>query len=97
MDTNFQQNPPLEDLAKQAGLAPEYFHRQFKKLFNTTPYEYMFKRRMNKARHLLKKTDLQVQEVAQQCGYSNPFYFSRIFTKWLGISPTAYRNQTERM
>jgi AraC-like DNA-binding protein len=93
MDTHYHLNPPLEELASKMGMAPEYFHRQFKKLFTTTPHEYMFKRRISKARNLLKKTNLQIQEIAQECGYDNPFYFSRIFTKQLGISPTEYRKR----
>jgi len=91
MDTHYHENPSLEKLAAKTGMAPEYFHRQFRKLFKITPHEYMFKRRVSKARNLLKKTNLQIQEIAIQCGYDNPFYFSRIFTKQLGVSPTEYR------
>jgi len=97
MDTHYKENPSLQDLAKKAGMAPEYFHRQFRVIFDTTPYEYMLRRRMNMAQHLIRKTGLSIKEIAQQCGYDNPFYFSRVFTKWLKVSPSEYREHGSRI
>lgn len=97
MDAHYKQNPSLQDLAKKAGMAPEYFHRQFRKVFRTTPHEYMQRRRMNMAQHLIRKTDVSIKEIATQCGYDNPFYFSRIFTQWLKMTPSEYRQHGTRM
>jgi AraC-like DNA-binding protein len=50
---------------------------------------------MNRARYLLKNTDLQIQDVAMQVGYEDGLYFSRMFHKLYGMSPRTYRFQKE--
>lgn len=86
-------NPPLEELAALVHLAPNYFHRVFRQIFNTTPYQYMESKRMELARQLLSTTELPVGEIAEECGYENIFYFSRIFKKRLGRSPLTFRKE----
>ncbi len=97
MDTHFKDNTALQDLAKRVGMAPEYFHRQFSAIFDTTPHDYMLTRRISMAQHLLQKTNISIKEIAAQCGYDNPFYFSRIFTRRLKVTPSQYRRHSVRM
>lgn len=88
MDTHFTENPPLWQLAELARLAPNYFHRYFKRVVGISPYEYMLKKRLNKAKYLLSNTDLAVYQVALECGYENSYYFSRTFKKNTGKTPS---------
>jgi AraC-like DNA-binding protein len=91
MQARARETPPLREIAAQVHLAPNYFHRRFRALFGTTPFEYMLAARLDAARHLLASTDLSVKEVADRAGYENPLYFSRVFAGALGVSPTAFR------
>lgn len=87
MNSEFKQNPPLEEIASKSNLAPNYFHRVFRKNFGLTPYNYMFRLRMEIAIRLLTTTNKSVKEVAFESGYDNEFYFYRQFKKHYGYSP----------
>lgn len=91
MDDKFLSPPPLEEIAAKVHLAPNYFHRRFSETFHMTPHAYMLRRRMNMARQLLSCTALSVKEIADRLGYDNPFYFSRTFKKYFGVSPQQMR------
>jgi len=94
METNFTKNTPLEELAAMANLTPNYFHRAFKRILGCTPYDYMLKKRLNKAKHLLTTTDLQISEIAELTGYENSYYFSRTFKKNSGKTPSQVRKNS---
>lgn len=63
----------------------------FKKYFDTTPADYIKKKRLDTACKLLKTTSLHVNEIATQCGIPDYNYFSKVFKKALAVSPTEYR------
>jgi transcriptional regulator GlxA family with amidase domain len=52
---------------------------------------------MQKARALLLNTNLSVSEIARQCGYTDEFFFSRTFKKYMDISPARIRHKTQKM
>ncbi|MNI27485.1 HTH-type transcriptional activator Btr [compost metagenome] len=60
---------------------------------NTTFLQYLTTVRLNKAKALLKETDLKVYEISIQVGYKDTKYFSKIFEKSIGIKPIEYRNR----
>ncbi len=91
MQTHFRENPSLEKIAGQIGLAPNYFHRRFRTLFGTTPFNFMLAQRLNQARRLLASTDMSIKEVASAVGYDDPSYFTRVFTRQMQMSPSNYR------
>jgi AraC-like DNA-binding protein len=93
MQLHFHQNPALADIAARVGMAPNHFHRRFANLFGKTPFEHMLAQRMDRARHLLASTALTVKEVSAQVGYEDAAYFSRVFTKRFGITPSDYRSK----
>ncbi|MGO4376562.1 helix-turn-helix domain-containing protein, partial [Paenibacillus sp. MCAF20] len=66
----------------------------FKKETNTTFTQYVTALRMEYACRLLSETDLPINEVAEQSGYSDYFYFSRIFKRTKGTTPSSYRTST---
>ncbi len=94
MDTHYTENPQLETVAGFANLTPNYFHRAFKDILGLTPYEYMLKKRLNKAKHLLTTTDMQISEIAVLTGYENSYYFSRTFRKHTGKTPSQVRKNS---
>ncbi|QOD61959.1 AraC family transcriptional regulator [Polaribacter haliotis] len=82
----------LENLAKDAKLSVSQFCTLFKKKTEISPLNYLTHLKIQKACSLLDFTDLKVNEIAVKVGYSDPFYFSRVFTKTMGKSPKNYRN-----
>ncbi len=88
MDNNYLNHPDLKTVAAKANMAPNYFHRIFKKVFsNMTPYKYMNNKIMSDALSLIK-SGRQVKEIAEMLGYNDVFYFSRSFKKAFGYSPS---------
>lgn len=95
MDAEFSRNPPLEEIAALAGLAPAYFHRIFQRTLGLTPFQYMEARRLTLALQLLADQRLSLKQVADACGYRDPLYFSRVFLRHFGTRPSAFRSAME--
>jgi AraC family transcriptional regulator of arabinose operon len=81
----------LDTLAARANLSKYHFSNRYKKLTGYSPIKHLLNMKMEHACHLLDSTDLSVQAVAAAVGYDDPLYFSRLFSKTIGISPRAYR------
>jgi AraC-like DNA-binding protein len=78
-----------KDLAHEFGLAPEYINAIFKAEIGISPTQYIHRERVMWAHRLLVDEGLSVKEVAAEVGFNDPFYFSRIFKKVMGIPPSA--------
>lgn len=81
----------LEELAKEHGISVPHLGSEFKRCFGRAPLEYLIGQRLQHAKDLLGRSDLQIAEISREVGYENPFYFSRLFRKHTGQSPRAYR------
>ncbi|WP_409344401.1 helix-turn-helix domain-containing protein [Paenibacillus sp. MBLB4367] len=81
----------LQLLAEQACISQSQFSRRFQTAMGLSPIVYLTGLRMRKARGLLIETELTLEQIAQQCGYQNGFYLSRVFTKTMKMSPSDYR------
>lgn len=82
----------LATLAEAAGMSRHGFCRRYKALTGSSPYQHYLYLKMERACHLLDVTDNSISAVAESLGYDDPYYFSRIFRKIMGISPTRYRS-----
>lgn len=71
----------------------EYLCQVFKKYAGTTIQQYVQQLRVQRARHLLLHTDRSIKTIAADVGFEEPFYFSRLFKKMVGLSPQHYREQ----
>jgi AraC family transcriptional regulator of arabinose operon len=78
-------------LAAVAALSQSRFAHLFREQLQTTPQQYIERRRLLRARDLLARTGLSVKEVAAEVGFRSPFYFSLRFRKHVGRSPSEYR------
>ena len=56
-----------------------------------TPMQYILQLRLSTAKNLLETSNKNITEIADAIGYDNPLYFSRLFTKYIGVSPKEYR------
>ena len=81
----------IEDYAQTRGMSVSWFLRNFKQTTNTSPMQFILSLRINNAVHLLESTNYNVTEIGAIVGYDNPLYFSRIFKKQIGVSPSDYR------
>jgi AraC-like DNA-binding protein len=91
MRANISRPLSLEELSSQAGLSQARYTALFRAQTGSSPVEHHTRLRMQAACHHLDTTSLQVKEVAAKVGFSDPYYFSRVFQKTLGYSPRAYR------
>ena len=74
-------------------MSVSYFLKKFKEVTTKSPMQYILSIRINNAVSLLESTDYNVTEISTIVGYDNPLYFSRIFKKQKGVSPSDYRKQ----
>ena len=82
----------LGDLARVVALHPTYFSDQFKRVVGVRPLDYLVRRRVERAQYLLLTTADSVKAIADAVGIADPAYFSRVFTRLCGASPSAYRS-----
>lgn len=90
---SFSENISIEECARQKHMSVCWFIRSFKRYMGMTPMQYITSIRLNKAKELLRSTDYTIQEISGLVGYENPLYFSRIFRKQTGQSPSQYREK----
>lgn len=83
----------LEAIANQVNLSPSHFSFIFKKKTGFSPIEYFNHLKVQKACQFLLFTNLRVKEIAQELGFDDPYYFSRLFTKVMGMAPNDYREK----
>lgn len=91
MQDNLSNAITLDNIAQSAHLSTSFFSRKFREDTGYAPIEYFNHLRIQKACQLLHFSDLRVNEVAAQLGIDDPFYFSRLFKKQMGLSPAQYR------
>jgi len=91
IEQNLDKDLSLEALAEFAHLQPNYFISYFKKYMHVSPMQYVNNKRISHSVHLLKHTEHKIKVIANQCGYQNELYFSKIFKKAFGITPSEFR------
>lgn len=90
---NYNKPICIEEYAESRHVSACWFIRQFKHYTGMPPMQYILSIRIANAQNLLETTSYTVSEVASIIGYDNPLYFSRLFKKQLGMSPTEYRKR----
>lgn len=77
--------------ADMFGISISRFNHLFKECIGVSPYAYFVGLRIANACNLLEYTDLKIKEIADKCGYKDPFYFAQVFKKEIGLTPSEYR------
>lgn len=82
----------VADLAAAMNLDASYLSRLYKRYGKTSPYKHLIRLRLSRACCLLKRHDMQIQEISEVLGFNDPFHFSTLFKRHLGVSPREYRS-----
>ena len=90
---HYNEDINIEEYALSRNMSVSYFLKKFKEVTTKSPMQYILAIRINNAVSLLESTDYNVTEISTIIGYDNPLYFSRIFKKQKGVSPSDYRKQ----
>lgn len=94
MDAASHEAWPVRRLAEVSGVSEAHFARSFKDAFGLPPHRYLLTRRIERAKALLRETDLPVTEIAFQTGWDSLGTFGRIFRDITGDSPSEVRLRT---
>lgn len=95
IEKNYQKGVTLEEAAEHVHLSPFYLSKLFKKELNINFVNYVTERKIDKAKELLETTDLPILNIALELNYQEPNYFSKVFKKVVGITPTEYRKDKQ--
>ena len=90
---NFNQNICIKDYAAEHAMSESWFNRIFKKVTKMTPMQYILSLRISNAINLLENTNQSIKQISYNVGYDDSLYFSRLFNKSIGMSPSEYRKK----
>lgn len=95
IDDNFRKDISLDSVSREVDISPYYFSKLFKQETGRNFIEYLTEVRLRNARELLQNPQLSIKEICAESGYSDPNYFSRIFKKYEGVTPSEFRERLE--
>lgn len=93
---HYTENITLTELAKKYGISVGYLSSLIKENVGLSYSDYVTARRIQKAKELLEDETLSIEQIAEQTGYNDYYYFTKVFKKTLGISPSKYRKNYKK-
>ena len=90
---HYNQSIVIDEYAKDRGMTANWFIQSFRRVTKYTPMQYIVHLRMTNAMNLIDNTNYNMAQIASAIGYDNSMYFSRIFKKHTGLTPTEYKNR----
>jgi AraC-like DNA-binding protein len=93
MKKNLHRNMRVTELAETCDCSASNLYKLFKANLGNSPQDFFIHLKMERARKLLSQSSLKVKDVALKLGYDDPYYFSRIFSRYVGLSPSNYRKE----
>lgn len=94
---NYKKSLTLKSLSRQVKMSPFHLAHKFKNVIGTSPIKFMINIRIKESQSLLEKTNLRISEIANESGFNDCYYFTRIFKKYTGVTPSEYRKSTEKI
>jgi AraC-like DNA-binding protein/ligand-binding sensor protein len=91
IQSNYKKNLTLDEIAEHVYLSTSYASRVFKKVQGVSIVEYISQVRIEKAKQLLANPHYQIEEIAENVGYADAGYFTKVFRKYEGVTPSKYR------
>lgn len=91
INNNLENTPSIKELADKMNISVYKLQKGFKNITGDTVYEYIKKARIEKAKELLKNTDMSILQITNEIGYENPSKFANLFKRYNDITPLKYR------
>ena len=91
---NYCEANPVTLMAARAGMTERGFHGRFRRATGMSPLEYIQTVRIEEAKQLIETTEMGLDDIAAEVGYSEPASFRRLFRKMVGVTPSAYRRRS---
>ena len=91
MKNNLNRNIRIDDIAQKFNCSTSNIYKLFKRNLNSAPLDFFIHLKMERACRLLTHTNMKVKDIGRKLGYEDQYYFSRIFSKHIGLSPAKYR------
>lgn len=91
LEKEWNLNFPIEKYATVCNMKKSYFYKLFKTWCNLSPNQYRNTLRLSHAKSMLTNTNLSISQIAEKTGFDDPYYFSRLFKKEIGLSPQNYK------
>ncbi|TKG97371.1 AraC family transcriptional regulator [Puteibacter caeruleilacunae] len=95
MKNNLSSNIRISDLAQLCDCSVSNIYKLFKNNLGNSPQDFFIHLKIERARKYLTQSNLKIKEIGLKLGYEDPYYFSRVFSKHVGMSPVNYRNEEE--
>ena len=92
LDTHVNSAYSIDQLGSDVFISKGYLRKLFKERYGESPITYLLRKKLELAEEMLRMTDLPVKEIAAQIGIQNPYYFSTLFQRKKGVSPSSYRH-----
>ena len=87
-------NLSIKKICDEFYISESQLRRNIRKITGLSPNEYIVTLRINKAKSELSYTGKSIADISYECGFSSPYYFSRCFSKYTGMTPSKYRSLT---
>ena len=93
---NYKRALTRTEIADELGMSEDYFSRAFSQELGISPWDYLNRYRVAQAKLLLQTSLDNIRKIARQVGITDPAYFSRVFSRIVGMSPSVYRRENGR-
>jgi AraC family transcriptional regulator len=91
IDAKMEDELGLDEMAQSVGLSTAHFARMFRKSTGETPYQFVRRQKIERAKAILRAPDARVLDVAVACGFKTQQHFAQVFRELCGVSPTEFR------
>lgn len=96
IESSYNKNISIDDISRVAAISKYHLIRLFKELYKTTPYNYLVKTRLGKAKNMLVVSDDSISSICDKLGYNSITTFTNVFKRHTGHSPAVYRTLNRR-
>lgn len=97
LDSSITSNISIEQICSELYISKSKLMREFKKYYHTTPHEYLLNRKISLAKTILANKYQSIRSIAERLDFADEHYFTNVFKKRVGMTPTQYRNDKTRI
>ena len=92
MEDHLSESIPIQEMAEHLCMSRTLFYNKIRSITGLTPVDFYRKYHIERAAQMMRNEGLTVSEACYGTGFSDPKYFSKVFKKFMGVSPSEYRN-----